>query len=182
MSRRSSSRSSRGRRASPSTRPTPPALAGTASRRCSPTSCCSSRSTVTYQLTYYGHTDYGYTYDATETASSAIPRIYHACACACACACTDRKLGRPSELWHCALPGLVEGDEGDEGDGGAAAPPRRSFEVRALVLLEEQLPEARRHRRPLYYYCPPAQPPQRPFYCTCRRATVGSRGRAAGRC
>ena len=92
-----------------------------------------------------------------------IPCLYHAY--------TDRKLGRPSELWHCALPGLVEGGEG--GGDAAAAPPRRSFEVRALVLLEEQLPEARRHcRRPCHSYCPlhspcpPTQPPQRPFYCS----------------
>ena len=114
MSRRSSSRSSRGRRASPSTRPTPPALAGTASRRCSPTSCCSSRSTVTYQLTYYGHTDYGYTYDATETASSAIPRIYHACTC---CMCMYRPQARPA-IGAVALRAAGAGRWGRGGRGG----------------------------------------------------------------
>ena len=43
----------------------------------------------------------------------------------------DRKLGRPSELWHCALPDLVE---------DLQSPPRRSLEIRALVILDEQLP------------------------------------------
>ena len=43
----------------------------------------------------------------------------------------DRKLGSPSELWHCALSALEE---------APGSPPRRSFEVRALVLLEETLP------------------------------------------
>jgi hypothetical protein len=98
-------------------------------------------------------------------------------ACACACACIDRKLGRPSELWHCALPGLVETVEGDE---GATAPPRRSFEVRALVLLEEQLPEARSQRRP----CPPTAPyyvpalPQPPL-SGCVTPYLGARPLAA---
>ena len=44
----------------------------------------------------------------------------------------DRQLHRPSELWHCALAGVVEAPD---------APPRRSFEVRALVVLEEVLGE-----------------------------------------
>lgn len=43
----------------------------------------------------------------------------------------DRHVGRPSDLWHCALPGVAE---------GADAPPRRSFEVRALVVFDELVP------------------------------------------
>ena len=43
----------------------------------------------------------------------------------------DRKSSRPSEIWHCALPEIAE---------DADAPPRRSFEVRALVIFDETLP------------------------------------------
>mmetsp|Transcript_6321 Transcript_6321/g.13121 ORF Transcript_6321/g.13121 Transcript_6321/m.13121 type:complete len:99 (+) Transcript_6321:152-448(+) len=59
----------------------------------------------------------------------------------------DRKLGRPSELWHAALPELVDGPEAD-------APPRRSLEVRALVVLDERLPLALDRWRPLEHSRP----------------------------
>ena len=42
----------------------------------------------------------------------------------------DRKLSRHSELWHCALPDVVESED---------APPRRSLEVRVLVVLDQVL-------------------------------------------
>ena len=43
----------------------------------------------------------------------------------------DRSVEQPSDVWHCALPGVSEGNE---------APPRRSFELRCLVVFEEELP------------------------------------------
>lgn len=43
----------------------------------------------------------------------------------------DRSLARTSDVWHCALPGVVT---------DPAAPPRRSSEVRAFVLFDEVVP------------------------------------------
>lgn len=43
----------------------------------------------------------------------------------------DRSLARTSDVWHCALAAV----------GDAAAPPRRSFEIRAFVLFDEVVPE-----------------------------------------
>mmetsp|Transcript_8444 Transcript_8444/g.11756 ORF Transcript_8444/g.11756 Transcript_8444/m.11756 type:complete len:317 (+) Transcript_8444:106-1056(+) len=40
----------------------------------------------------------------------------------------DRQLGQPSELWHCALPDIVEGSR-----------PRRSFELRAFIVFNEKV-------------------------------------------
>eukprot|EP00304_Pavlova_gyrans_P007120 CAMPEP_0206054862 /NCGR_PEP_ID=MMETSP1466-20131121/39035_1 /ASSEMBLY_ACC=CAM_ASM_001126 /TAXON_ID=44452 /ORGANISM="Pavlova gyrans, Strain CCMP608" /LENGTH=360 /DNA_ID=CAMNT_0053430083 /DNA_START=1 /DNA_END=1083 /DNA_ORIENTATION=+ len=44
----------------------------------------------------------------------------------------DRCVDFQSDIWHCALPGV-----GAEEDDTTRAPPRRSFEVRALVLFDD---------------------------------------------
>lgn len=43
----------------------------------------------------------------------------------------DRSVRAPSDVWHCALPSVSEGE---------GAPPRRSMELRALVVFEERVP------------------------------------------
>ena len=46
----------------------------------------------------------------------------------------DRSVKGPSDIWHCALPHMAEGDD------PAALPPRRSFEVRCFVVFAEDVP------------------------------------------
>jgi hypothetical protein len=45
----------------------------------------------------------------------------------------DRDVSRPSDLWHCALPGV----------GDASAPPRQSFDLRCFIVFEEHVPGSR---------------------------------------
>ena len=45
----------------------------------------------------------------------------------------DRSVHAPSDVWHCALPSVSEGDD---------ARPRRSAELRALVVFDERVPHA----------------------------------------
>lgn len=50
----------------------------------------------------------------------------------------DRHVGQPSDLWHCA----ISANGGKATSGGArSSPPRKSFDVRALVVLNETVPE-----------------------------------------
>ena len=49
----------------------------------------------------------------------------------------DRSADAPSDVWHCALPQMTEGSDVDQ------LPPRRSFEVRCLVIFDEQVPSDR---------------------------------------
>ena len=75
----------------------------------------------------------------------------------------DRKLGRPSEIWHCALPEVVE---------AADARPRRSFEVRALVVLDEALPAPLDRWRPLEHTRPTLSHSESGEFCdeqACKR-------------
>ena len=75
----------------------------------------------------------------------------------------DRKLGRPSEIWHCAVPEVVE---------AADAPPRRSFEVRALVVLDEELPVRLDRWRPLEHTRPTLSHSESGEFCdeqACKR-------------
>lgn len=77
----------------------------------------------------------------------------------------DRKLGRPSEIWHCALPEVSD---------AADAPPRRSFEVRALVVLDETLPAGRDRWRPLEHTRPTLTHCESGEFCdeqACKRKT-----------
>lgn len=49
----------------------------------------------------------------------------------------DRSSAWPADVWHCALPSVVEA-----GHSEAEAPPRRSFEVRCFVVFDERVDDA----------------------------------------
>merc|ERR1719491_2613077 len=57
----------------------------------------------------------------------------------------DRLLSQPSDLWHCALPSVGVGskDRGCGGGGQDHGIPRRSFDIRALVVFRESSSRAR---------------------------------------
>jgi len=50
----------------------------------------------------------------------------------------DRSVLAPSDVWHCALPDVSEGEVSEEED----APPRRSMELRAFVVFDERVPHS----------------------------------------
>lgn len=59
----------------------------------------------------------------------------------------DRCLRAPSDVWHCALPGVVE---------DAVSPPRCSFEVRCFVVFEAPVPPVLDRFTPPTSQCQPA--------------------------
>jgi hypothetical protein len=50
----------------------------------------------------------------------------------------DRRIDKVSDLWHCAL--TVDIDDDDDDDKRAHTRPRKSFDIKAMVVLKEQVP------------------------------------------
>mmetsp|Transcript_4946 Transcript_4946/g.20226 ORF Transcript_4946/g.20226 Transcript_4946/m.20226 type:complete len:162 (+) Transcript_4946:1699-2184(+) len=80
----------------------------------------------------------------------------------------DRDAARPADLWHCALPGVVDDD----------APPRRSFELRVFVLFSEDVPPER-DRLAAGRHAPRAALSREESECFCGEQAA-ARGRRVG--